>query len=294
MINSTTIHPYHPLPVKKNLLFLLLAFLASLTAPLARADEENLLAYSEDTEIAPTGHWEVYHWLTHRTGKQAGSYRATDYFLEGEYGLTPRSQLSVYLTAADYRLTAVPGLDDRRSTNFTGLRLAYKRLLRDHEQDGYGLAFYLEPEYSARSEISGARRDEFGLETKLIYQRESRSEKYVYLANLTLEPELARASGTTEHEFKFEFTHGATMRLGATRWYLGAENRWTAIFSGWQLAHAATHAGFLGPTLHYGSARWWFTAAWLRQFSGWPAARRGLALDEFQRDEFRLKFGFGF
>ena len=121
--------------------FLLHALLfAGIAAPLVRADEENLLGYSEDTEIAPVGHWETYHWITHRSGKTAGSYRAADYFAEFEYGLTSRSQLSLYLTAGDDRIASVPGFDDRRFTGFTGLHCAYKHLFRAHEHDGYGLA----------------------------------------------------------------------------------------------------------------------------------------------------------
>jgi hypothetical protein len=279
--------------MKKFRLLFRAALLLGIAATLARADEENLLGYSEDTEITPTGQWETYHWLTQRTGKAAGSYRATDYFAEIEYGLTPRSQLSLYLTAADYRIARVPGFDDRRLTTFTGLRTAYKYLFREHEHDGYGLALYLEPEYSARSDRSGARADEFGLETKLLFQRESRDEKYVYLANLTLEPELAREAGATTRELKFDFSHGLTVNV-APHWYLGVENRWAAVFASWQLHRAETHALFLGPTLHYGTTRWWFTATWLRQVSGWPNDRAGLALDEFTRNEFRLKFSVPF
>ena len=151
----------------------LAALLLGLAAPRATADEEHLLGYSEDTEITPTGRWETYHWVTHRTGKTAGSYRAFDYFAEFEFGLTHLSQLSLYLTAADYRIAAVPGFDPRRLTTLTGLRVAYKHLLRSPEHDGYGFALYVEPEYSTRSRSSGGRADEFAVETKLLYQLEA-------------------------------------------------------------------------------------------------------------------------
>ena len=280
--------------MKSRITTLLLALiLAGPALPLLRADEENLLGYTEDTEIVIPGRWETYHWLTHRTGKAGGSYHATDYYAEFEYGLTLRSQISLYLTAADYRIAAVPGFDDRKYTGFTGLRTAYKYLLRDHEHDGYGLAFYLEPEYGTAAKASGERVREYALETKLIYQRESLDEKYVYLANLTLEPEVAREQGTTKHELKIDFSHGASVHV-AGAWHAGVENRWLAVFGHWQLHQVETYAGFIGPALHYGGARWWFTATWLRQFTGWPANLYGLALDEFERDEFRLKFCFNY
>ena len=273
--------------------FIIAAALAACTVGRLPADEENLFGYSEDTEIVPAGPGETYHWLTLRTGKGAGTYQVTDYFAEFEHGLTEKSQISVYLTAASYHISGAPGLDDRRATQFTGVRVAYKYLLRDHELNGHGLAVYLEPEYSTRSGISGEHHDEFGLEAKLIYQLESADQRRNYTANLTLEPEFAREQGTSERELKVEFSHGASFRL-MRHWYAGVENRWVAVFDRWQLHQIETHAGFAGPVLHYGSRHWWFTATWLRQFTGWPVTQHGLALDEFTRNEFRLKFGVEF
>ncbi|HKB57822.1 MAG TPA: DUF6662 family protein [Lacunisphaera sp.] len=273
--------------------FIIAAALAAYTVGRLPADEETLLGYSEDTEIVPAGQWATYHWITWRTGKSSGTYQVTDYFAEFEHGLTERSQISLYLTAANYHISGVPGLDDRRATQFTGVRGAYKYLLRDHELDGYGLAVYLEPEYTVHSAVSGERHDEFGLETKLIYQLESADQKRNYTANFAVEPEFGREQGTNERELKIEFSHGASFRL-MRHWFLGVENRWVAVFDRWQLHHAKAHAGYAGPVLHYGSRHWWFTATWLRQFTGWPVTQHGLALDEFTRNEFRLKFGVEF
>lgn len=258
-----------------------------------RADEENLLSYSEDTEIVPTGRTEIYNWLTLRQGKASGSYSVTDYFAELEYGLTARSQISLYLTAADYRIRSVPDLDDRRSTAFTGVRLAYKHLLRDHERDGYGLAVYLEPELGLREGKSGASSREYALETKIIYQKESRDERWVYLANLALEPELAREEGVSIRELKVEASHGISHQI-ARRWYAGLENRWVGVYPGWQIHRLETNAWFLGPTLHYQRGGWWFTLTWMRQLQGSPSVSHGLAFEDFTRQEWRLKFGVEF
>ncbi len=273
----------------------LLPFLALLAALgiAARADEENLLGYSEDTEIVPTGQWETYHWLTVRTGKAGGSFRALDYSLEFEHGLSPRDQLSLYLDAANFRVRGVPDLSDRNYTAFAGVHLAYKHLLRDHERDGYGLAVYLEPEYATVERYTGARADEYALETKLIFQKESKDESTVYLANLTLEPELSREDGESVHELKADFSHGVSFRV-VRHWYAGLENRFVAVYPGWQLHQVETHALYLGPALHYTGRRWWATLTWLRQLSGSPDMQGGLALEDFESNELRLKFGFTF
>jgi hypothetical protein len=270
-----------------------LALLAALGAVVAHADEENLLGYTEDTEIVPAGQWETYHWLTARTGKAGGSFRALDYSLEFEHGLTARDQLSLYLDAANFRVRDVPDLPDRNYTAFAGLHLAYKHLLRDHERDGYGLAVYLEPEFSTVERYTGARVDEYAVEAKLIFQKESRDESIVYLANLTLEPELAREDRESSHELKADFSHGVSFRV-VRHWYAGLENRLVAVYPGWQLHRIETHAVSFGPALHYTGRRWWATVTWLRQLSGYPDMQGGLALEDFEKNEIRLKFGFGF
>jgi hypothetical protein len=270
-----------------------LALLAVVGPCAVFAEEENLLGYAEDTEITPAGTWETYHWLTARTGKAGGSFRALDYSAELEHGLSPRTQVSLYVDAANFRVRSVPDLPDRSYTAFAGLKSAFKYLLRDHEREGYGLALYLEPEYSTVERYSGARVVEYAVETKLIFQKESRDESVVYLANLSVEPEFAREGGASARELKADFSHGVSLHV-ARHWNAGLENRWVGVFPGWQLHHLETHALYLGPVLHYTGTRWWFTATWLRQLSGYPDMSGGLALEDFERSEFRLKFGFGF
>jgi hypothetical protein len=260
--------------------------------PSARADE-NLLGYSYGADTLPKGHWELYQWITHRAGKADGTYRATDYYTELEYGITDRLQTSLYLTAATYKIRGVTDFEDQHYTGFSGARLAFKYNLRSAYKDGYGLAVYVEPEYSSRDKVPGDRVDEYALETKLIFQKNYLDDTLFYIANLTAEPEVVREHGETEKELALEFSHGVSYRF-APNWFAGLENRWHTEFEPWQL-HSWTHyAGFVGPTLHYGAKQWWFTATWLRQFTGWPVSEHGLTLDEHEKNEFRLKVGFNF
>jgi hypothetical protein len=265
---------------------------ASLLVPAASADE-NFLGYSYGSETLPKGHAEIYQWITQRQGKADGTYRATDYATEFEFGLGDRLQASLYLTGARYDIRGVTDFDDTDHTVFTGTKVSFKYALRSPYKDGYGFALYVEPEYSTIDQVPGDRVAEYGLETKLIFQKNYLDDSLIYIANLMVEPELAKEHGETNHELTVEFTHGVSYRIAAN-WYLGLENRWTSHFEPIRLSHWEEWTCSAGPTIHYGAQRWWFTATWLPQVTGWPATQHGLALDDHERNEYRLKVGFNF
>jgi len=269
---------------------LLFGFLAA--SNIAHADED-VLGYAYGSETLPKGHSEVVQWITARTDKGAGRYRATDFYTEFEHGVTDRLQTSLYLTAERFAIHGVSGLDDRQTARFSGIRFSVEYALRNPDRDGYGLSLYLEPEYAALDDVSGARRDEFGLEGKVIFQKEWLDGALLYLANLVVEPEQAREAGETARELGAEFSHGLSRRI-TPQWYVGIENRWRSEFEPWQLAHATAYAGYLGPALHFESGRWWITLAWSRQVTDWPATSHGLSLGEYEKNDFRLKTGVEF
>lgn len=273
-------------------ILLLAAFAALALAPLARADE-NLLGYSYGAETLPKGHSEVYQWITQREGKADGTYRATDYFTEFEYGLTDRLQASLYLTAAHYHIKGVTDFEDTDHTVFSGTRLSFKYRIASPFKDGYGLAVYVEPEYGTIDKVPGDRIDEYALETKLIFQKNYLDDTLVYIANVTAEPEIAKEHGETNHELALEFSHGVSYRV-APNWFVGLENRWHTEFEPIRLSQWTHYACFVGPSLHYGAKQWWFTLTWLPQITGWPENRHGLTLDEHEKNEYRLKVGFNF
>lgn len=268
------------------------AALVLLVAAPARADE-NLLGYAYGAETLPKGRSEIYQWITNRVAKADGSYRATDYYTEFEYGLTDRLQASLYLTAATYRVKGVTDFDDVNFTGFSGVKLAFKYNLKSPYKDGYGLAVYVEPEYTTIDKVPGQRFKEYAVETKLIFQKNFLDDTLFYLANLTAEPEVEQFPGERVKELVVEFNHGVSYRF-APNWFAGLENRNHTESEGWQ-QHRWTHYGlFMGPTLHYGAKKWWVTVTWLHQVMGWPVAEHGLTLDEHEKNEYRLKFGLNF
>lgn len=109
---------------KKHLLYslhlgcLLGLALVLVTAP-ARADED-LFAYTRNTDVLPKGAKEVELWATRRSGKGGGRYTAYDYRVELEYGFTDRLKGALYLNARQHDISGVPGLEDRNRTVIDG------------------------------------------------------------------------------------------------------------------------------------------------------------------------------
>jgi len=280
-----------------------LAAALGIAAPLlpapARADE-NLWGYLYGSDTLPKGSTELYNWLTLRTGKGKGTYRGWDEMLELEHGFTDRFQASFYLKGRSHRIAggALEDDEDRklaRGLDFNGVNVAFKYNLLSVYKDLLGLSLYLEPSYSRIDKISGERMNQFGLESKIILQKNFFDDRLALAYNLTLEPEWAKfKGGERERELELEHTVGLSYRF-APRWFVGLEGRYHAEYP--EFKGPQEGAFFLGPNIHYGAEKWWFTFTFLPQVAGRPPTPgrvRNLELEEHERYEFRLKIAWVF
>ena len=283
---------------------LALGFLASQSTPNAHADE-NLFGYVYGAETMPKGHWEVYNWATGRFGKGAGTYRALDLLQEFEYGVTDRLQASLYLAERAHKIRGAAPVEDgvaeypdRSSFEFQGVQLATKYMVFSPFKNRVGLALYGETGYSRIDKISGQRQDAYFFEGKIILQKNFLDDTVVWSTNITGEYEIDKAGGEREYdsEIEFEVTTGVAYRI-APKWWLGIEARMHSEFPNSDFRGWEHYAIFAGPTIHYGTEKWWATLTWLPQITGWPndAARsNNLHLGEHERNEVRLKVGLNF
>lgn len=276
----------------------------SLPVPLvfdeARADE-NLWGYLYGVDTLPKGGTEIYNWLTLRTGKGKGTYRGWDEMLELEHGFTDQFQASFYLKGRSHRIAggALEDDPDRKlagGLDFNGVNLAFKYNLLSVYKDLFGLSLYLEPSYSRIDKISGERMNQFGLENKIILQKNFFDDQLALGYNLTLEPEWSKFKATGEHEKELELEHtfGISYRF-APKWFVGLEGRYHAEYP--ELKGPQEGAFFLGPNIHYAAEKWWFTFTFLPQLAGrppTPGRTRNLELEEHERYEFRLKIAWVF
>jgi hypothetical protein len=108
-----------------------------------------------------------------------------------------------------------------------------------------------------------------------------------------LEQEWEFSAGETARELAAEFTAGLAYRL-TPRWSIGLEGRNIRHFDGFSFGRQESNAYFVGPNIHYGTAKWWATLTILPQVSGHPETESGLHLDKSERVEVRLIAGINF
>ena len=265
--------------------------------------DENYFGYSYGAETLPKGKSEAYLWLTSRMGKGVGRYQAWDNFNEFEYGFTDRFQGSLYLNTSGHRIKGNPDLEDNSSFGFEGVRTSFKYGVLSPFTHVVGLALYVEPEYSRRDKVTGAALTEFAIESKLILQKNFRDDTIVSVVNLTYEHEWEKEGeeqGAVAEEDDFEREAAVEVTAGLNyrfrpKWFLGVEARRHSEYPNADLGNEEHAAYFLGPVLHYGSQRWWFTATVFPQVYGTPHVNSTrLHLDEHERIETRFKVGFNF
>src|SRR5262245_7153579 len=247
----------------------------------------------------PKGRSEAYVWLTSRIGKGAGTYQAWDNFNEIEHGFTDRFQASLYLNTSGHRIHGNPEWADNSSFGFEGVRTAFKYALTSPFKGPIGVALYVEPEYSRRDKINGQNVRELAVETKLLLQKNFRDDTLVSVLNFTYEHEWEReVEENGEHEYEqeiaLEVTAGLSYRF-RPGWFLGVEGRTHAEYPDADLGNREHRAWFLGPNVHYGGKKWWFTLTVLPQVTGTPHENSDrLFLGEHERLETRLKVGYNF
>ncbi|HEX6828952.1 MAG TPA: DUF6662 family protein [Burkholderiales bacterium] len=272
---------------------LLAAVLGCLSSP-AIADEP-LFGYTTLVDTLPKGGKEVEFWMTHRYDKGAGTYRAYDYRLEFEYGFTDRFMGSFYLNARQHDISDVPGFDNIDQFRFDGASAEAKYQILSPYKDDFGLGLYGELTYGQIDKISGESNREWEFETKLLLQKNFMEDQLIWAGNVILEVAREHAAGEeAELELKGSLVTGLSYRF-APGWYGGLEARYESIWPGEGQREA--WALFLGPTLHYGAKSWWATLTWLPQVSGKPhddALSSSLTLEEFEKNEIRLRVGFPF
>jgi hypothetical protein len=286
-----------------------LAAALALAAPAFAGDSPFGYVYTTDTH--QRGQREFEQWITRRHGQSNGEFDLWQLRSEFEYGVTDRLQTSLYLNYG-----AVNALHNRpdgstgpgafipdavdpgaryRDTFFESISNEWIYRVLSPYKDPIGLALYIEPSVGA---------DKYELEGKLILQKNFFDDRLVWAANFSVAAEKERFHGEWEHEGETEFTTGLAYQF-APRWHAGAEYRRHTGYEGRGFSASKRNytASFFGPTLHYGSDRWWVTATYLRQIANAKAyndeAQEDIVGGRFygehhERSEFRLKMGIAF
>lgn len=295
---------------RKSLVLLLCSIFA---LPGLSSADENLLGYVAGAEVIPKGGWELYNITTLRDDKDKGEYRAFDNEIELEYGVSDSFNVfgGVELLSVDTSGLSIdgylPGGEDV-GPRLSGLELGAKLNLLRPAVAKVGLSLRFGLDYSWIDRHSGEDKDTASFEVDLIAQKYLLDGQLVWVGNFGLEttyadraeieglPEGFEWPTDPEMEVEIKIGTGLSYRF-VPKWFLGGEILYETEFE--------TEVGqerwsvFAGPSLHYGSAKWWATLTYLPQLEGGgeqygDQPDTSLHLIEKTKQEIRLKLGFNF
>jgi hypothetical protein len=287
------------------------SFVVGLAAMPLRADEV-LWGFVKGAEPLPKGAQELYLTSTIREGKGVGSYKGTNYDVEYEIGATDRFTVGAALKAQSIKtrgivIDAYIPKDESYGPRFSGGEAFLKYNFLSTAKDPIGLSLYASFDFTTLDPHSGQDKETASLEQRLIFQKYFLDGGIIWAANLGLESTVAKRfeledlppgfEWPTDPEMEIEPSFGTAVSWRfIPNWYVGGE----AFYE----EEHETEVGrerwswFAGPSLHYGSRKWWATMAWMNQFKGGGEKFDGqpehLHLIEKTKNEYRIKVGYNF
>ncbi len=265
-------------------------------APASVRADEQLFGFARGAETLPKGQFEVYQFITLRTGKQSGSYYGSDFDTEIEYGFTDRLQASLAVVNHYFNYENVPDLDDSKRLRFGGIEASAKYRVLSPFKDPIGLALRVETGYLWKDEVGGLPQKAFYLKPELDLQKDFFDDTLILVLDLAAEWTWGKQPAEEyPREFSFEVATGAMYRF-APNWFAGVEANLRAEYPLFDLNFFEHRRVFLGPTIHYAQKRWWATLTWNYQVFGKGVDEDfdGITFAEETRNVFRLKVGVNF
>lgn len=269
--------------------------LLGLLVPLQSSQaDEHLFGWVRGAETLPAGHADAYQFVTLREGKRDGTYNGWDFNTEVEYGITDKFQVGVAIEQHYFRIHDVEELDNMNKYRFGGLELGAKYRVLSPFKDPVGLAFRLEVAYLPFDDVAGIWQQEIDLQPEIVLHKNFLDDTLIF--NLNFGGKFAWGKKPAE-EYDRELTLqgglGVAYRF-APNWFFGVEGHWRSEFPKADF-HEHTVV-FVGPSLHYGTEKWWATLAYGYQVygEGIDEPRDGQTFAEEARQEFRLKVALNF
>lgn len=307
--------------------------LASLLVSSIHADE-SLFGFTQSAEPMPKGAIDIVQHLEHHGDKGSGTYNALYATTEMEYGLTDRFTVSGYIIGQSVQTKGIvvdgyiPGDHDGKF-EFTGYEISGRYNYLSVAGDDFGLSNYFSYRHTTKDPHSGQDKNVDTFELKLLAQKYFLDGQLIWLGNLGLETTRAQrkplsvsqwshlnnlgfyeteteatANGGNVYDWPThpEMEIGLMASTGFTyrftdNWFIGAE----IVYEN----ESETEVGierysyYAGPSLHYGSQKWWMTLAYLREFKGGGEAYdeqddTNLHLIERTKDKYYFKLGYNF
>lgn len=268
--------------------------LSSIFTGLAAQASSGNFGYLYTADTHGKGTWEYEQYNTLRSGKGEGDYNALDARFALETGITDKLQMSVYLNTSYVNIKDNPDFSNINEFDVNGISVEFLYNILSPYKDSMGLALYFEPEVDVRSSKSGQITNKRAIDMKLILQKNFMDDTLITALNLQLEPEWKRnAAGDYTKGLEAGVYAGVTYRV-MDKTYAGVEVVNNFEYADMNFADQEFYAWFVGPTVTYGSEKFWWTLTALPQVGAWPKTDADLNLEEKEKFQVRFKFGIPF
>lgn len=274
---------------------------------------EGLFSSVRLAETLPQGEMELIQSFKQRSDKGRGTYKALNSVTELEYGVSNRFQFSggIQAQSIEHSGLIVDGYlpkNEHYGLSLSGFELAAKYNFLSPAASSFGLASFVELDYSSLDPHSGQGKDTWSMSLGAITQKYLLEGRLIWAGNLALESTIADRHSIEglpegfewptfpEVEIEFKLSTGLSYRF-IPKWYAGFEFLYEEEHE--TEVGQERYSMFVGPTLHYGGKKYWVSASYLSQLYGGGEKYDGqsdtdLHLIEKTKSEFIVSLGMDF
>jgi hypothetical protein len=262
------------------------------------AESKYMFGFTDGSDIGNEGEKAVEYEATGSFKKRGGQYSAIEHELAFEHVLTQNFAYEVSAHGLSHSISNVEDLDDRHTTQFSGLSAKLRYLIIGRGPGSpIGLTVSAEPEWSRIDGTDGTQTRSYASEFKIVADTELIANRLYAAINLIYEPEVAKPLDAEMWERSSTAGVSAALAYRITpKFALGIGAEYDRAYDGLAFQTFLGHALFVGPTLQINfSQKVLLAAAFATQVAGHAVDDcRPLDLTNFSQYRGNLKLEFEF
>ena len=262
------------------------------------AESKYMFGFLDGADIGNEGEKAFEYEGTGSFQKRGGHYSAIEHELAFEHVPTQNFAYELSAHALSHSIGGVEGLDDRNSTQFSGLSAKLRYLIVGRGPGSpIGLTVSAEPEWARIDDVDGTQTQAYSSEFRIVADTELIANRLYAALNLIYEPATAKLADSDiwERSSSGGVGVGLAYRLTPT-FTMGAAAEYDRAYDGLLFETFDGQALFVGPTMQINfSPKVLLAAAFSAQVAGHAIDdSRALDLTNFERYRANLKLEFEF
>jgi hypothetical protein len=277
---------------------LLVAAMLATSEP-ARAsnvDSEHLFGFTEGADIGKAGEREAESETIGRFGKSAGSYAAVTQTDSVKVLPFEDFRVSANAALAYFRISGVPGLEDRQLATLQGFSFEARYMLMDRHRGAFGLTIIAEPRWSRLDATSGETATGYGGLLTVAADRELIDDRLFGALNVLYDSQATRfpMPDSWAYESKIGISAALSTRITPAL-FLGGEARYLWVYDGLGADSFSGEGLFAGPTFYLQIAKGMaLSGAWNIQTAGRTSSGGSPDFTHFERQQAKVRFNVNF